>query len=170
MFQSITFSNTVAMYVLCDKRVFIRFLVYREQIQELQTSLYSYHTAHAIVSCRYYHYYCYFFSPLATPHPFRTRPPCSLHSETCSNSAPTVQWLLGALVKRLRFGGNLLSLNKCLPNLLLVIFYRSLGKYNLTCTGKHYNITQPIQYNGCDGQTGSDWYISIVIRRDCCAE
>lgn len=64
-----------------------------------------------------------FLSPPATSHPFHTWPSCSLHSETCSNSAPTAV-ALRALVKRLRFGGNLLSLNKCLSNLLLVIFYR----------------------------------------------
>jgi len=169
MFQSITFSNTMAMYVLCDKRVFIRFLVYREQIQELQTSpLVSYCTSDRELSLLSL-LLLFFFTPgypTSLPHPTTAFFTLWNLFKQCSNSAVA----LGALVKRLRFGGNLLSLNKCLPNLLLVIFYRSLGKYNLTCTGKHYNITQPIQYNGGDGQTGSDWYISIVIGRECCTE
>lgn len=73
MFQSITFSNTMAMYVLCDKRVFIRFLVYHEQIQELQTSLLvSYCTRDRELSLLSLSL-LFFFHPWLTPHPYSTR-------------------------------------------------------------------------------------------------
>lgn len=56
---------------LCDKRVFIRFLIYREQIQELQTfPLVSYTEHAAIVNCRYIIIIiAIFFSTLTYPCP-----------------------------------------------------------------------------------------------------